>query len=126
MLDRCNNPNSTAYKYYGGMGVRVCKEWEDDFSIFYNWAVKSGYDEDLTIERKNINGDYCPDNCTWIPMTQQARNSRQCHYQTINGKRLCLAEIARKYDVPYGTVKDRYAHGKRGNQLFEMEEDYGN
>lgn len=48
----------------------------------------------------------------------QAKNSRQCHYQTINGEKLCLAEIARKYNISYGTVKDRYAHGKRGNQLI--------
>lgn len=118
MLDRCNNPYSTAYRYYGAKGIRVCSEWENDFERFYKWAMSNGYADSLTIERVDFNGDYHPHNCKWIPFPDQARNSRQCHYQIIDGEKLCLAEIARKYNISYGTVRDRYAHGKRDMQLI--------
>ncbi|MCM1223754.1 MAG: hypothetical protein NC548_55815 [Lachnospiraceae bacterium] len=123
MLDRCNNPNSTAYRYYGGKGIRVCTEWENDFESFYKWAMSNGYADNLTIERLKIDENYQPENCTWIPLSEQAKNSRQCHYQIIDGKRSCLAEIARKYSIPYGTIKDRYARGKRGNKLISKQEE---
>lgn len=123
MLDRCNNPKSTAYKYYGAKGIRICDEWENDFGKFYEWAVCNGYSENLTIERLSYDDDYKPSNCKWIPFHEQAKNSRQCHYEIIDGEKLCLAEIARKYNIPYGTIKDRYSHGKRGKQLTFKEGD---
>ena len=118
MLDRCNNPNITHYKYYGSRRIRVCTEWENDFENFYKWAMDNGYTDDLTIERTEVDKNYQPDNCKWIPVSEQAKNSRQCHYQVIDGEKLCLAEIARKYNISYGTIKDRYANGKRGSKLI--------
>lgn len=127
MLDRCNNPNSTAYKYYGARGIRVCAEWEDDFESFYKWAMSNGYADNLTIERNDVNKDYQPCNCTWIPFSEQAKNTRRCHYQIIDGKKLCLSEIAKQYKISYGTVRDRYSHGKRGKNLIYKEENtHGN
>lgn len=75
MRQRCNNCNSKAYKYYGAKGVSVCVEW-NDYSSFYHWAINNGYNQQLTIDRKNPFGNYEPDNCRWIIHVEQARNKR--------------------------------------------------
>ena len=73
MRQRCNNPNKSDYKYYGGKGVSVDERW-NDYSSFEKWSMDNGYREDLTIDRINIDGNYCPENCRWVSMTEQARN----------------------------------------------------
>lgn len=85
MKQRCNNPKSTAYKYYGGRGIRVCKEWNDSAKTFYDWAMANGYREGLTIDRINVNGDYEPNNCRWATMKQQVQN-RRVSLLTYNGE----------------------------------------
>lgn len=77
MRERCLNKNHTHYKNYGGRGITVCDEWNDadnGFINFYNWAMNNGYKEGLTIERINVNGNYEPSNCTWIPLSEQNKN----------------------------------------------------
>lgn len=76
MKNRCLSPKSTAYKNYGGRGISISREWLD-FDIFKKWALKSGYKHPLTIERVNVNGNYCEENCTWIPKSEQAKNTRR-------------------------------------------------
>lgn len=78
---RCCNPNDTGYSYYGGRGIDVYDEWLTDFESFYNWAISNGYSDDLTIDRIDYNGDYTPDNCRWIPMSEQSQNRRYSPYQ---------------------------------------------
>lgn len=72
---RCNNQNSVAYKHYGGRGIKICLSWRK-YINFRKWALISGYKNNLTIERKNTNGNYCPSNCCWIALGEQARNTR--------------------------------------------------
>jgi len=81
MMQRCHNSNARAYKNYGGRGIRVCEEWHDAES-FIKWAMANGYSDDLTIERKNVNGNYCPENCIFATRMQQARNTRVRHDNT--------------------------------------------
>lgn len=74
MRRRCYDNKCKAYKNYGERGIVVCEEWKEGFQSFYDWAVNNGYSETLSIERKDVNGNYCPENCCWIPLSYQARN----------------------------------------------------
>lgn len=76
MLYRCNNPKDKAYVHYGGRGIKVCEEWSSGFEAFDVWATVNGYEEGLSIERVNVNKGYCPENCTWIPVSEQSLNKR--------------------------------------------------
>lgn len=74
MKHRCTNPNSQRWSYYGGKGVSVCDEWQD-FMTFYSWAISNGYQEGLSIDRIDSDGDYHPDNCQWITVAENTRKS---------------------------------------------------
>lgn len=81
MKMRCQNPNEPGYKYYGGRGITVCAEWQDDVAAFYEWAMSAGYDKDAprgkcTLDRINNDGCYEPGNCRWVDMMTQAHNKR--------------------------------------------------
>ena len=81
MRQRCNNPKCKSYKGWGGRGIKICKEW-DDFSVFESWALSRDYLEGLSIERVNNDGNYCPENCKWIPRGDQNKNTRR----TLNNR----------------------------------------
>lgn len=83
MKQRCNNPNNSQYKNYGGRGIRVCDEWnhKNGFESFYKWAIGAGFDESKTwqeqsIDRIDVNGNYEPSNCRWVTNLEQQRNKR--------------------------------------------------
>ena len=79
MKTRCANPKNPGYKNYGGRGIAVCEEWRECFRVFQSWALENGYDENLSIDRINNNGNYEPSNCRWATHQQQAENKRQSH-----------------------------------------------
>ena len=58
MKQRCSNPNTISYKYYGQKGVKLCDEWANDFQAFHDWAMSHGYSDNLTIDRRDSGGDY--------------------------------------------------------------------
>ena len=77
MKKRCNYPKTNGYANYGGRGIQVCGEWMQSFEIFQTWALSHGYREDLTIDRINVDGNYCPDNCRWATRSEQEHNKRR-------------------------------------------------
>lgn len=105
MKDRCYNPRDKEYPSYGGRGIKICDEWmiEENYQglrNFINWAYnESNYEIGLTIERIDVDGDYCPENCMWITKSEQAMNMRQTHYIQIDRWVLpmtCWAKITGK------------------------------
>ena len=111
MIQRCTNPNADHYYLYGARGITVCKEWSDDFYTFYNWAIEHGYQDDLSIDRIDNNKGYCPENCRWITLQQQANNRRCNHYITFNGVTKTLSQWSRLLNVNIGTLHYRVEHG---------------
>lgn len=110
MRERCNTTSSSSYRDYGGRGIKICSEW-DDYRRFKEWAETSGYKSGLSIERKNVNGNYEPSNCTWIPVGKQARNTRRTLRVLYNGMFIPLIEYAEISNQNYGTLHSRYRRG---------------
>lgn len=81
---RCYDSSDKDYKYYGGKGIRVCKEWLENQDIFLCWALKNGYKKGLTIDRIDSNKDYCPENCRWITLEENARRAGKVNWITVN------------------------------------------
>lgn len=82
MKGRCYNKNDTTYKYYGEKGVKVCSEWLEDQTSFFEWALENGYSDNLTIDRINVEGNYEPSNCRWTTQLQQNCNMRMLSTNT--------------------------------------------
>lgn len=104
---RCYNKNTSQYNDWGGRGIDMCDEWKDDFQAFYDWAMSHGYDDLLTIDRIDVNGNYEPNNCRWVDMKIQNRNRRSNNNYTINGETRCLKEWCEILNLNYQTVQSR-------------------
>lgn len=102
MRRRCNDTRLPDYKNYGARGIRVCAEWDGNFQAFNDWAMKNGYDEtaargDCTIDRIDVNGNYCPDNCRFVNLMVQGGNKRNNKRITHNGITMTQSEWGRYY-----------------------------
>lgn len=120
MKDRCFRENANQYRDYGGRGITVCNEWRNDFQTFYDWAISNGYKEGLTIERIDVNGNYCPENCTWIPRKHQSKNRRNCHYIFYKGETKTLSEWSRILHIDRGCVRNWEKKLGNGEKAIEM------
>ena len=104
---RCDDQNYPRFKDYGGRGITVCDEWKDNFEVFYEWAMSNGYQENLSIDRKNNNGNYEPSNCRWATDVEQANNKRNNHYLTYGKETHTMTEWSRITGISYGTLSYR-------------------
>lgn len=107
MKSRCLNPQKRSYKNYGGRGITVCDEWQNDFRTFYDWAIKSGYRDDLMIDRIDVNGNYEPSNCRWADRRTQNNNRRNNHYLTHNGETKTMRQWADDLGISYYVLRSR-------------------
>lgn len=95
MKDRCYNCNRDKYSIYGGRGITVCNEWLNSFEAFYEWAINNGYQEDLSIDRKDVNGNYEPDNCRWANASTQGFNRNLQSNNTTGHKGISMSKNGR-------------------------------
>ena len=107
MIQRTTNKNKPDFYYYGGREIAVCKEWRESFEVFEKWAKENGYAENLTIDRKDNDKGYQPDNCRWVTMKEQNRNTRRTHYLTYNGQTKPLTDLADKMSIPRSVIDTR-------------------
>lgn len=107
MKSRCENERDAAFPRYGGRQIRVCSEWRKDFQAFRIWAEANGYQPQLTINRKNNDGHYEPDNCEWATYAEQNRNYSRNRPILHNGRYVLIGDLAAEYGLPSDVVKNR-------------------
>ena len=112
MLARCNNENHKSYAHYGGRGICVCAAWVQ-FVVFRDWALASGWCVGLLLDRKDVNGNYEPDNCQWVDHLSSNRNKRNNHFLTAFGETKTLSAWAEdvRAVVNVGNIARRLKEG---------------
>jgi hypothetical protein len=108
MKQRTSNPNKKSYDRYGGRGVTVCKEWSESYVAFRDWALASGYADNLSIDRIDNNGNYEPSNCRWATFREQCNNRRSNVLIEWDGRTQNIQEWADETGLPYQILHDRY------------------
>lgn len=111
MIRRCYNKESERYYTYGARGITVCGEWKNNFRAFAKWAVENGWKPTLSIERKDHDGNYCPENCAFITMAEQARNKTNNVLIEYNGEERCVVEWCEILNLKPQTVYKRIYDG---------------
>ena len=115
MVGRCSGKwkNYFDMTYYYNRGIRVCEEWEKDFDSFKKWSLSNGYDDNLSIDRINPDGNYEPSNCRWIPININkglARKKPRVH-TNYYGEKISIVELSKKTGIPYATLMQRIKKG---------------
>ena len=111
MKQRCSNPKAISYKYYGARGVTVCQEWLNSFQAFYDWAIANGYADNLSIDRRNANGNYCPENCRWTTVKEQQNNTSYNRLITYGEETHNITQWAEILNIPRNVLYNRVRRG---------------
>lgn len=119
MVKRCENKKNKAYKNYGERGIKICDEWRKNPEVFIKWGLSKNWNDDMTIDRIDVNGNYCPENCRFSDrhiqsVNQNIRkdncsgykgvkwnkiNKKWQSYINVNGKHFYLGEFINKNDA---------------------------
>ena len=110
MRQRCRNKHSHDYKWYGKNGVEVCSEW-DDFNAFRDWAFESGYIKGLTIDRIDPSGSYTPENCRWVTIQEQQKNTKNLLRFTYLGLDYTVDSFCERFNISKQMFYDRKHKG---------------
>lgn len=121
MLDRCYLDKHTYYKHYGGRGIIICDEWKNDVVNFYNWAINNGYQDNLTIDRKDNNGNYEPNNCKWSTIKEQHNNTSRNHYVTYLNKTQTVAQWSEELNINYRFLLKKINKGLTIEEIINKE-----
>lgn len=121
MKSRCYNYNFPEYKYYGNRGIKICKAWKNNFYEFLQWALANGYQDNLTIDRIDVNGNYEPNNCRWADAETQA-NNKQNTLRVPFENNMSLHQVCRKYGFNYKTETTYYYRHGYEAMLKRLEE----
>lgn len=119
MRYRCRNPHSDSYKYYGERNIKVCDEWDKNYLSFRTWAIENGYKDGLTIDRIDVNGDYCPENCRWATIKEQNRNKRDNVKITYKGETHNASEWSEIIGIPGYVIRNRLKYGWDIEKIME-------
>lgn len=114
MRYRCNNPKCHAYHNYGGRGISICTDWNDNdtgYLAFKQWALDSGYTDSLSLDRIDNNGNYEPNNCRWADAFVQGNNKRNSAYLVYNGEKHTISQWARIIGMDMRTLHNRIKLG---------------
>lgn len=121
MKKRCT-PNSRDRRAYYERGIKVCDEWKLNFMSFYDWAIQNGYNDNLSIDRIDNNLGYTPDNCRWVPITEQQSNKRNNILIPYNGNKYSLMQLCSLFNFPYKTAHARYVRIKISGRPVSVEQ----
>ncbi|MBW7573895.1 hypothetical protein [Caproiciproducens faecalis] len=108
---RCSNPKDSHYHYYGEKGVTVCDDWKNSYSSFKSWALQNGFMPGLTIDRIDVNGNYCPENCRWITQKEQCSNRTSNRILTYNGVSHTVTQWSEIVGISANTIFARLDRG---------------
>lgn len=109
MKRRCSNTTRKDAKNYSLKNITVCEEW-NEYPVFKEWAIENGYNDTLTLERIDNTKGYSPENCKWIPKSEQSKNRTSNHYITYNGQTKTLTDWSKETGIPRTTLTSRLRH----------------
>ena len=121
MKKRCYNPNVQRYNQYGALGIKVCDEWKNSFECFLKWSIENGYSKELSLERKNVNGNYEPSNCIYIPLREQHFNKKNTRYILYKGEEIALSKLLHKENLSHhlSNIHSRLNRGQDINDILK-------
>lgn len=124
MKNRCLNKKNNRFSVYGGRGIKICDEWLDDFNSFKKWSLDNGYDDTLTIDRIDVDGNYEPSNCRWATMKEQQNNRSNTIFITYKGETKSVMEWHEITGINHKTLIYRYHKGMSPEEIIESPMDY--
>lgn len=132
MKARCLNPKNPKYKNYGGRGIKICNEWLN-IKGFSEWALNNNWQDGYSLDRIDNDGDYCPENCKWIPISENSRKKRttklsfeqakEIRKRVLSGEK--EKDLAKEYNVVHGTIwfiVNNFTHVPNGECVKKIKE----